>query len=131
MVSRQSPARSRDLKANMKIKHVVVAALYVAVGIPLILIVWTKAAQLLSVRSDASLWLGCALIAATLAFLGLSAFLLWRRFFEEGLAQGNRRFLQPGASHKRLFPESANSGEKIDEQNINHRERSYERDSNQ
>ncbi len=111
----------------MKIRHVVVAALYLVVGISLVLIVWSKAAALLNARSDASVMMGCALIVATLAFLGLSAYLLRRKFFDEGaasLSDKDRRALDRPVSQRRLFPKSVNPVENFDEETINHKERS-------
>lgn len=111
----------------MRIKHIVVAALYLVVGVPLILIIWSKAAALLSARSDASVLMGCALIVATLAFLCLSAYLLWRKFFDEGAggpSDKGRHALNRPVSQRRLFPKSVNPVENFDEETINQKERS-------
>lgn len=99
----------------MKARYVIVAVLYVLVGIPLMFVVWSRAAQLLNARSDVSVLLGCVLIFAHLIFMSLSAYLVVMRCGgrqdTDECFNKNQRSLKERVPVEKPFPETVNSAE--------------------
>jgi hypothetical protein len=115
----------------MKAKHILVATLYVVVGLSLMVVVWSRAARLLSAPSDMSVLLGVGLLTGAVVFLGLSAYLLWSRYFsssQDGLSRNEKGTLSGRGMRTSLFPRSGNKGVK---ESATKKERSYDRRQNQ
>lgn len=89
----------------------------VAVGVPLLLLAWAKILQLLNDRSDASVLLGLSLLIVTFVLVGLTVFLLLRKFFDWRTTGHKRDAEQQSQSDvvepKSLFSESANTVENL------------------
>ncbi len=101
-------------------KHLIIAALCVALGVPVLLIVWSKAAQLLNAKSDFSVLIGCTIVLATLIAIGTLVYFVLTKFIfrrETGNSEETEKqsALKDGVQPKSLFSETTNSVEHFNE----------------
>lgn len=92
----------------------------VVAGVPVLLILWSKAAQLLNAKSDFSVLIGCAIILATLIAIGaLVYFALTKFIFRRGTGDSaeteRQSAFKDGVQPKSLFSETTHSVEHINE----------------
>lgn len=92
----------------------------VVAGVPVLLILWSKAAQLLNAKSDFSVLIGCAIILATLIAIGaLVYFSLTKFIFRRGTGDSaeteRQSAFKDGVQPKSLFSETTHSVEHINE----------------
>jgi len=99
------------------IRQALAVALCVAVGLPLLLLAWSKIAQLLNSRSDAGVLLGLSVLLVTLVLVGIIVFLLLRKLSDGWrIKQGRdeeQHTLAGTIEPKSLFSESVNSVENL------------------
>ncbi len=97
-----------------------IAAVCVVAGVPVLLILWSKAAQLLNAKSDFSVLIGYAMILATLIAIGAFVYFALTKFiFARGTGNSEetekQSALKDGVQPKSLFSETTNSVEHINE----------------
>jgi len=105
---------------SLQAKRLIIAALCVAVGAPVLLILWSKAAQLLNAKSDFSVLIGCAMILATLIAIGALVYFVLTKFIfrrEAGNSEETEKqsALKDVIQPKSLFSETTNSVEHFNE----------------
>ncbi len=104
----------------LQAKRSIIAAVCLAAGAPVLLILWSKAAQLLNAKSDFSVLIGCAIILATLIAIGVLVYFaltkfIFRRETGDSEETENESALKDGVQPRSLFSETTNSVEHINE----------------
>lgn len=90
-------------------------------GVPVLWILWSKAAQLLNAKSDFSVLIGCAIILATLIAVGALVYFALTKFIfarTSGNSSGEtekQSAFKDGVQPKSLFSETTNSAEHFNE----------------
>jgi formate hydrogenlyase subunit 3/multisubunit Na+/H+ antiporter MnhD subunit len=113
-------ATNLNNRTSLQAKRLMIAAVCVVAGVPVLLILWSKAAQLLNAKSDFSVLIGYAMILATLIAIGAFVYFALTKFiFARGTGNSEetekQSALKDGVQPKSLFSETTNSVEHINE----------------
>jgi len=107
-------------RTSSQAKRLIIVALCVVAGVPVLLVLWSKAAQLLNAKSDLSVLLGYAMILATLIAIGafvyfvLTKFVFGRRQRDDEQAK-EQSALRDEVQPRSLFSETTHSVEHFNE----------------
>ncbi len=107
-------------RTSWQAKHSIIAAVCLVAGVPVLWILWSKAAQLLNAKSDFSVLIGCTIVLATLIAIGTLVYFVLTKFIfrrETGNSEETEKqsALKDGVQPKSLFSETTNSVEHINE----------------
>ncbi len=104
----------------LQARSLIIAAVCVVAGVPVLLILWSKAAQLLNAKSDSSVVLGCAMILVVLIAIGAFVYQVLTKFVfgreqHNGEQAKEQSALREGVQPRSLFSETTNSVEHFNE----------------